>query len=328
MQFVHHAKENAQNSKGGVFSHLLRNRVTDSVKALALVATIAATPTVLQYPHAKTVVSMDYSTNWSGYISSLRNENVVRISGKFIMPIVNDGCDAKQLTGSGAQDPSLAIWVGIEGAGISEPSLIQVGAVAIDNVVSKGGHVPGKRYSQVRYFGFYEMLPDRMVRIPMGIEHGDRLRASITNVGKGAFRLKLQNLSRKERAFTKTVNYEHDALYPTPRTSGEWIVERPSKKLSGMYDSDAFYPMAGFGKVSFADARIGYESTVNGAAPKNKTIGQSNSTLIYMYGERGKNNAAKSIKNEEMRGYNLAIPSPISGGTRFDVVDQNCSPMR
>ncbi|WP_339291424.1 G1 family glutamic endopeptidase [Paenibacillus sp. FSL W8-0187] len=164
------------------------------------------------------------SSNWSGYSVTGKKGAFKRISAKWNVPFVRP---SRAATYSSA-------WIGIDG--FRNSHLIQTGT----------GHefIDGKAY----YYAWWEILPASVTIIPLPIQPGDRMHASISKRSGSNWLICLRNVSR---------NWIFRTLqrYNGPQTSAEWIVEAP--QVNG-----ALATMARLSPVAFSCC------CVNGKSPK------------------------------------------------------------
>ena len=175
------------------------------------------------------------SGNWAGYVvpNFQTGQKYTAASASWVVAPVAYGQTA---TGSEGSDEYAASWVGIGGfctdLGCTiDPTLIQLGtqsAVAPDGTAS--------------YAAFYEMLPQPPVAIPLAINPGDQVTASLKCLGacvgkKQPWTLTMTNLATNQ-SWSRTVAYASSQL------SAEWIEEAPV--MGGVL------PLADFNVASFA----------------------------------------------------------------------------
>lgn len=180
----------------------------------------------LQVPHPRGASSIGWaSTNWSGYaVSSSAQGTYQSITGQWVVPTVRP---SSKRTYSSA-------WIGIDG--FLNSSLIQVGT---EQDASSNG---------TRYGAWWEILPAAETVIPnMTISPGDRMSASIQDLGGGTWMISITDL-------TSGNSFSTDQPYSGPQTSAEWILEAPS--LGG-----AVTTLANYGTATFDPG------TVNGISP-------------------------------------------------------------
>lgn len=163
------------------------------------------------------------SSNWSGYaVSGSGPYNSV--SASWTQPTVN--C---------AKTPTAysSFWVGLDGD--TTNTVEQTGT---DADCSSGSPV---------YYGWYEMYPKYPVNYSNPVSPGNRMRASVTYLGSGSFRLTLTDATK---GWTKTTQQK---LKSAKRGSAEVIAEAPAS-------SGGVLPLADFGTANFSGA------TANGSS--------------------------------------------------------------
>jgi hypothetical protein len=164
------------------------------------------------------------SLSWAGYIIS-KNSNskfeVIAVNASWIVPKVN--------VSSG--DGYSSAWIGIGGQ--LDKSLIQVGT---EHDVVNG---------QETYFAWYELLPSFAVRLTsITVSSGDTMIASINLVNSDTNRWSIQiSDATTGQAFSNNV------VYNSTRSSGEWIMERPTI-------NNQIGTLADFGNVTFTDCHV------------------------------------------------------------------------
>ncbi len=177
----------------------------------------------------------DSSYNWAGYVS--QGGTFTAVSGTWNVPTVSS-------TNSTAAD---AAWVGIGGVGASD--LIQTGTQAIIN------------NGQTQYQAWYETLPQTSQPLPVTINPGDSVTASITQQSPGQWLINFRDNSNNQ-------SYQATVTYNSSEASAEWIEEMP-------VGNTGFIPLDNFGTVSFSNA-----STIENGATEN--LQQSNAQVMNM----------------------------------------------
>ena len=186
-----------------------------SLSLLSILASLFAS-----YPQGQSVSSL----SWAGYIIA-KNSNskfeVMGVNASWIVPKVN--------VSSG--DGYSSAWIGIGGQ--SDKSLIQVGT---EHDVVNG---------QDTYTAWYELLPSFAVRLTsIAVSPGDTMIASINIVNSDTNQWSIQiNDATTGQTFSDNV------VYNSTRSSGEWIVERPTinNQTSTLPD---------FGNITFTDCHV------------------------------------------------------------------------
>ena len=163
------------------------------------------------------------SPQWAGYVAMsnliLRESEVTAVVGSWRVPPVEPT----------ANDVYSSVWVGVGGYG--EKSLIQTGTAqqSVKGVAS--------------YYAWYELLPNRAVRIPdFPVMPGDEVLASVKLVDRNA-----NSWTIEIRDLTRGTNFSKNVMYRSSRLSAEWVVEAPS--LGGEITT-----LADFGSVTFSGA--------------------------------------------------------------------------
>ncbi len=189
------------------------------VVSLSLLSILLAT--FNSNPQSHSIVSL----SWAGYIISKNSTNpqleIIAISASWIVPKVN----------ASAGDGYSAAWIGIGGQ--SDKTLIQVGT----EHTSLGG--------QENYYVWYELLPDFAVRLnDIAPSPGDTIVASITliNSDKNQWNIQISDVTNGQA-------FRNNVIYNSTRSSGEWILERPtvSNQISTLSD---------FGNITFSDCFV------------------------------------------------------------------------
>ncbi|KZS44208.1 hypothetical protein AWU65_29520 [Paenibacillus glucanolyticus] len=136
------------------------------------------------------------SSNWSGYSITGKKGTFKRVSAKWNVPFLRPS--------QGASYSSA--WIGIDGYGNN--SLIQTGT----------GHdfIDGKAY----YYAWWEILPASVTLIPLPVQPGDRMHATIIKRSGSIWLICLRNS-------TRNWTFRTSQRYTGPQTSAEWIVEAP-----------------------------------------------------------------------------------------------------
>jgi hypothetical protein len=172
------------------------------------------------------------STYYAGYGAERPHHDVTSIGGSWTQP--RGTCSGSASTGFGA-------WVGIE----NDVNLEQIGT-AVDCVDGRGPV----------YYVWYEMFPQRSVRIPMRARPGDAFTASVSRRGS-SWTLAIRNRTTGERF----------SIVKSRATSGDvalWIDEAPSSQISE--PGSHVLPLTKFGTVTMT----GCSAVVDG---KRRVIG-------------------------------------------------------
>jgi hypothetical protein len=156
--------------------------------------------------------------SWAGYIVSrttYAKVEVAAINASWVVPKVNAS------PGPGYS----SMWIGIGGQ--LEKTLIQVGT---EQDVTNG---------QDTYYAWYELLPSFAVVLNITVSPGDMMVASISMLDSATNHWSIQiSDTTTGQDFSTTV------VYNSARSSGEWIMERPT--ITGKLTT-----LADFGNVTF-----------------------------------------------------------------------------
>ncbi len=155
-------------------------------------------------------LSTEYSRNWSGYVSTETSLNTPR-------PFTSVQAEwTERAYGCNGESPEAAVvWVGLDGwAG---------------NTVEQGGtYQECNGTAQGTHYAWWEMYPTNTITTVFAVRVGDRMLASVTYSPPGhagVFKIVVTDKTA-HRGFT---NYERcQYAAGCPRSSAEWIVERPS----------------------------------------------------------------------------------------------------
>lgn len=210
--------------------HTLRNFLFSVILPISLgffCVLILPSPASAQNSHLlardRSQDGLGYSRNWSGY--AITGDEFTEVHASWVVPDVKYGGDRsreERLSGDGT-------WVGI--GGITSDDLIQVGTLAFAN-----------NSGDVYYRGFYEILPDLAVSIPMIITPGDSMSASLEEVKENEWLITLINTT------TGSI-FDKKIFYQSSNSSAEWIEERPLQA-----SNRELLPFNDFEKVDFSDA--------------------------------------------------------------------------
>ncbi|MGA2387270.1 MAG: G1 family glutamic endopeptidase [Candidatus Bathyarchaeia archaeon] len=164
------------------------------------------------------------SLSWAGYIISRTTDaqaGVTAINASWAVPVVN----------ASAGNSYSSVWVGIGGE--LDQTLIQVGT---ENAVSSG---------QATYYAWYELLPNFAVVInTLTVSSGDVMVASITllNSATNQWNIHISDTTTGQ-------DFSLNVSYNSTRSSGEWVLERPTM-------NNKLTTLADFGSVTFADCYL------------------------------------------------------------------------
>ena len=253
-----------------MLSSLLAQWKTLFVSLTAFVLTITLMPAFSTQPlylsfapnvsNISTAPALSRSHNWSGYAAS--GASFTSVTGTWTVPTISN-------SGHTAAD---ATWVGI--GGLVSSDLIQSGT---QDAISRSGRVTRS--------AFLEMLPMAPQQIPVTIQSGDSITASITERSTNQWQISFADDTNGQM-------YHTTVIYNSSFTSAEWIEEAPSNGRS-------ILPLAFFGSVNFSAG-----STIANGSQAN--IAQSNAQPIIMV---------------NMRDQALAIPSSLgSDAASFSII--------
>jgi hypothetical protein len=182
----------------------------------------------LHNPQVQSVVSL----SWAGYVAASSFSNpqpqVIGINASWTIPSIN----------ASATDVYSSAWIGIGGQ--FDKTLIQLGTE----------HDYDSNNDQVKYSAWYEMLPAYAQNIPVTISEGDNITASITMINSDTNEWNIQLIDN-----TNNQSFSQNVAYNSTRSSGEWIVERPT--LNNQITS-----LASFGTITFTDAYVNINNAV------------------------------------------------------------------
>jgi hypothetical protein len=165
------------------------------------------------------------SLSWSGYtvngVSTNSQIGAVYVNASWVVPQLNVS----------AGDGYSSVWIGIGGQ--LDKTLIQIGT---EHDLAKG---------EESYYAWYELLPNFEVRLPrINVSPGDTMVASIDLINSKINHWRIQmNNTRTGQEFIR------DVVYNSTRSSGEWVLERPTIKNQTSV-------LANFGRVTFTDCYV------------------------------------------------------------------------
>jgi len=164
------------------------------------------------------------SLTWAGYIIAKDSNSKFEVTGvkaSWIVPKVNVSLGAGYSS----------VWIGIGGQ--LDKSLIQVGTE--QDVVNGQGI----------YIAWYELLLSFAVQLTsIAVSPGDTMIASINLVNSDTNQWRMQmSDATTGQAFSRNV------VYNSTRSSGEWIVERPTV-------NNQITTLADFGNIRFTDCHV------------------------------------------------------------------------
>ncbi len=154
------------------------------------------------------------SSNWSGYVAA--GGPFTAVAGTFNVP---------SLTAAPTRTAT-AEWVGIDGSSAADPTLIQAGVQETYDPSFAGA---------VRWFAWWEILPDAETPIPLPVAAGNVITVTINQLSAGLWRITVTN-DTTGQTFSTTQSYSG------PGESAEWIVEAPISAITG--DIEALGPYA------------------------------------------------------------------------------------
>jgi hypothetical protein len=168
---------------------------------------------------APTVVAGFASLNWAGYTLS-GAPSYTSVHATWTVPAAS--CDTGQASMS-------AFWVGLGGFSRTATGVEQIGTAS--NCDGKG---------RPAYFAWYELFPAPAQPVPVSVQPGDTIDASVTANRDGTYTLTLNGFS------TTQVGPAAD------NTSAEWITEAPST-CTPMLAHCKPLPLTDFGSVTFGN---------------------------------------------------------------------------
>jgi peptidase A4-like protein len=183
----------------------------------ALVASAATGGTTMRLRHDPNhKITNSTSTNWSGY--AVTGSRYTSVSASWTEPSVS--CSGTAYS---------SFWVGLDGD--TSGTVEQTGTDA-----DCSGSTP-------QYYAWYEMYPKYPTNLSNPVQPGDKLSASVTTNGSGAFTLTISD-STQGWTHVQSARLKSAAL-----ASAEVIAEAPSSR-SGVL------PLANFGTVNFTGATV------------------------------------------------------------------------
>ena len=240
---------------------IITSTFTKIATAIFLVA--VAIPVYAQTPPNE-AISTDTSANWAGYAASGGSYTSVQGTWTIQTPSI-----------SGSTKISAdATWVGI--GGISYKDLIQTGTEAI---VQNGS---------VTYEAWYETLPQVQQSIPIAINGGDSITASLVETSSNVWQLTF-NDNTTGKQYQTTINYT------SSHSSAEWIEEMPVGEVGR---TQGFIPLDNFGTVQFSNAYATDSSVLKNIADlgaQEMTMTASRNQLLATPSAIGSDDASFSI---------------------------------
>lgn len=194
------------------------------------------------------------SYNWSGYVASDRSFTSIGSSWNISSAI------------SPSANTAEATWIGI--GGVTSNDLIQVGTQTIIN--SAG---------QITYQAFYEMLPSDSVSIPVTINAGDSVTATVSQQSTGQWSIYFIDNNNGQ-------SYQTTLQYNSSLSSAEWIEEMPTNA-----SANSFIPINNFGSRYFYNASTTKngvsENLLNAEAQQLAMVNTSGQALVSTSGIGG-----------------------------------------
>jgi hypothetical protein len=203
------------------------------------------------------------SNNWSGYVAATdinnpQTNSCTMVQGSFKVPTLDNG-DTQN-------NNNVSIWVGIDGAFASAPTVEQLG-VDLSRV-----------NGQTQTYVWYEMYPDyayQLVDFPANA--GDQITTTVTYDGSN-FNLTISNDTQGAKA-----NVKKSANSSYKMQSVEWIVEAPAL-------GNDIVPLASFSPITWYNCT----ATVNG---QTGNISQFSNESVNMVASNGSVKATTSNLN-------------------------------
>jgi Peptidase A4 family/Putative Ig domain len=192
-------------------------RVSDSGSTAAQTAVAAITINVVP-----ALPPSEKSSNWSGYVAA--GGPFTAVAGTFNVP---------SLTAVPTR-AATAEWVGLDGSSPADPSLIQAGVQETYDPSTNA----------VRWFAWWEILPEVETPIPLPVAAGNVITVSINQLSAGLWRITVTN-DTSGQTFSTTQSYSGTG------ESAEWIVEAPISASTGNIEVLGSYtPNVGFSNLS------------------------------------------------------------------------------
>ena len=183
--------------------------------AVALgIITLAAAPALAATTE---FIAGNNSNNWSGYAAT--GGSYTAAGATWTIPTS---------TPASTSQSGDATWVGIGGMGTSD--LIQTGTIALT------------QNGQTQYQAWYEILPAYSTQIPIAVNPGDSVTASVAKQGS----TNVWNISFKDN--TTNASYQTTVTYASSLGSADWIQEMATN-TNGTY-----IPLDNFGTATFTNA--------------------------------------------------------------------------
>lgn len=207
--------------------------------ALAAIAASALPALAGAAPAGAATVAQGTSSNWAGYAASGAGARFRAVTASWVQPQVSCSSQAPRFA---------AMWIGLGGYHTTSRALEQIGTES-DCI----GGVP-------RYGAWYELVPAPSRSIPMAIQPGDRVVASVHVAGR-AVSLRLRDVTRGT-VFTRRLRAPAVDV-----SSAEWIVEAPAACTTNASGVCHVMPLANFGSAQFtaahATSATGHRGTIS-----------------------------------------------------------------
>jgi hypothetical protein len=251
--------------------------VTTLVLAFAFVSTFTqTTQTAYAQQQLEVPQSANASLNWSGYVAGGKQTSgaYTSVTGTWAVPSASSST-------AGTAD---ATWVGI--GGVASRDLIQAGTQAL---VGKNG--------SVTYNAWIETLPSYSQTVPLAVQSGDSVTATINQTSTGQWLITITNNTRGT-SYRKTISYNSSL------SSAEWVEEMVSQ------GNGRFIPLDSFGAVNFTNA----SATVDGTS---ENISQLGAQPLQMVNSVGQRLAAPSTVNADDASFSVARSAADAASTRM-----------
>jgi hypothetical protein len=175
------------------------------------------------------------STNWAGFVAATslqtpRTNSCTKVTGTFVIPTLQ-----RDVTDP---DNNVSIWVGLDGAFSSDPTVEQIG-IDLANVDG-----------QTQAYAWFEMYPKGAYEIVgFPVNAGETIMVTVAFLGSGIYQLSMSNLTQRVKVTIPTF-YTRSSF--AKRQCVEWIVEAPY--FQGVL------PLTHFNPITFTNC----SATING----------------------------------------------------------------
>jgi hypothetical protein len=216
------------------------------------------------------------SGNWSGYAVTATKGSVTDVKASWVVPAVVGNCPST--------DQYASFWVGIDG--YSSNTVEQIGT---DSDCQNG---------QAVYYAWFEFYPHGSYNInSLTIKPGDTISAEVSSGSKGAFTVKLTDVTTGQTFSTST------KVPSAAQSSAEWIAEAPS--------GGGVAPLADFGQVNFGVDHTGVAATCDATIGKaSGAIGSfANVDAITMVSKNGATEASQSALSKDGSSFSVSWAS-------------------